>query len=376
GFRQRFLDQRLDAVEASVRWKREQQTAAAEIPMDPRDPRSLVRRLDASRNCRAAVRRIEERQLVRAEAEHRHAQRLEELERRRDVEQRLDPGRDDERLRASQLAEIRGHVRRMRKAAVHAAEPARAHEPDACSAAHRECPADRRRADRTLHDARRKIARSDLARACVEPRQLVLVEPDPDLTVEHADRRGDGARLAHPTLRLETDGAAFSCREAVCNQRRLERDDRRGLAYLFGDHNHGIAPSLPTQRAAASTASSGPPTRKPAAKASPAPVASTTSTEAAGNSTRSSPRTSTPRAPRLTTAVGASPYAAPTISHSASLAKITSGARRSSTSRKRTGPYSRIRVQAERSTLTLAPRSRASSAARSAAPSIGVEKSA
>src|SRR2546426_985369 len=91
----------------------------------------------------------------------------------------------------------------------------------------------------------------------------------------------------------------------------------------------------------------------------------------AGNSTRSSPSTSTPRAPRLTTAVGASPYAAPTISHSASFAKITSGSSSSSCPRKRCGPYSRMRVHAERSTLTFAPFARASSAALSAAASIG-----
>ncbi len=85
-------------------------------------------------------------------------------------------------------------------------------------------------------------------------------------------------------------------REAMGDERRLERDDRppgvralpepplRGRAsrpsnsYAAGP---GIEPSRAMQRAAASRASSGPPTRKPAASASPAPVVSTTSPAAA-----------------------------------------------------------------------------------------------
>ena len=72
-----------------------------------------------------------------------------------------------------------------------------------------------------------------------------------------------------------------SGREAVCDERRLERDDAAALASavrdLLGDADHGIAPSFAQQRAAASRPSSTPPTRKPAASASPAPVGSTTS---------------------------------------------------------------------------------------------------
>ena len=175
GFRQRFLDQRLDVVEASSGGR------ASNRPPPPRSQCARATRaassggLDACRNRRAAVRRIEERQLVRAKAEHRHAQRLEQLERRRDVQQRLDSSRDDERLRASELAEIGGHVRRMRKAAVHAAEPAGSHEPDAGSAADRERSADGRRADGALHDARSEIARPYLA--CAARRNVRALPP-------------------------------------------------------------------------------------------------------------------------------------------------------------------------------------------------------
>src|SRR5205823_2015629 len=49
------------------------------------------------------------------------------------------------------------------------------------------------------------------------------------------------------------------------------------LRRLLDGGDHGIAPSFATHRAAASSPRSMPPTRKPAASASPAPVESTTS---------------------------------------------------------------------------------------------------
>jgi hypothetical protein len=47
----------------------------------------------------------------------------------------------------------------------------------------------------------------------------------------------------------------------VRDDRRLQRHDRRRLAHLVSDADHGIVPRLATQRAAASIASCGPPTR-------------------------------------------------------------------------------------------------------------------
>ena len=107
---QGFLDQRFDVVETVVGWTREQKAAAAELPVRLRDLRRLRGGLHPSRHGRPTVGRVEQRQRVRAKAEHRHAERLEHLHRRRDVEQRLDPGRDDEHLRARELAEVGGHV--------------------------------------------------------------------------------------------------------------------------------------------------------------------------------------------------------------------------------------------------------------------------
>src|SRR5439155_17535243 len=253
---------------------------------------------------------------------------------------------------ARELAEIGGDVEWTGKTAMHAAEPARPHEANPHGAADCKRAADGRRADSSLGHAGSKIARAGLARALVELPELFPREADADLPVEHADRRRHRAGRANPALGLEPHRQAVTRRKPVRDERRLERDHGIRLPHLVGDDDHGIAPGCATQRAAASSASSRPPTTNPAAKASPAPVASTTSPSRAGNSTRSSPSTSRPRAPRFTTAVGASPYAPPTISPSASFAKITSGSSCSSWARKRTAPCSRMRVHAERSTLT------------------------
>ena len=121
----------------------------------------------------------------------------------------------------------------------------------------------------------------------VEPPELVLGRARPTtLAVEDADRRRHRARLAHRALGREPDLDALAGREAVRDERRLERDDaaavRRARRAPRRRADHGIAPSFAQHRAAASSPASTPPTRKPAANASPAPVASTTSVGTAG----------------------------------------------------------------------------------------------
>ena len=149
-----------------------------------------------------------------------------------------------------------------------AAEPARAHEPDPRDAARGERPADGRRPDGALHRADGQVARAELARRRVEAAQLVRRQADPDASVEDAHGCRHRARLTHAPLRLERDRDALLAGEPVRDERRLERDDRRAVAQRVGDlgrdpHQlvHGIAPSFATQRAAASSPSSGPPSR-------------------------------------------------------------------------------------------------------------------
>ena len=162
----------------------------AEPPVRVRDPRGLVGRLDPSRDGRAAVGGVEERQVVRAEAEHRDAERLQQLRRRRHVEDRLHARGDDQRLRSHELTEIRGDVGRRREAAVHAAEAARSHEADPDRAAGGERAADGGRADGALDDRRRDVAGADLAGVGAEALELGLVEADAEHPVEDADVAG------------------------------------------------------------------------------------------------------------------------------------------------------------------------------------------
>ena len=206
------------------------------------DRSRLLRGLDASRHRRTARRGIEERQRVDPETEHRHAERLEQLGSRRDVEQRLDAGRDDERRRSRELGEIGRDVGRMGEAAMDAADAAGRENPDPGGSRNRKRAADGRGADGALNRSRREVARPGLPRLRPEASQLLRSQPDAHLSVEDADRRRNRTRLAHLPLGLETDLDAFAGREAVRHERRLERDDSaaRGerFADLFGDADH------------------------------------------------------------------------------------------------------------------------------------------
>ena len=203
----------------------EHEPAAGERPVRLGDPRRLGGRLDARRDRRAAARGVEERQLVRSPAEHGDAERLEELGRRRHVEQRLDPRGDDQRLRARDRVQVGRDVRGVGPAAMDAAEPAGRHEADPGRPADGERPSDGRCADDSLDGGRREIAWAELARRGVEPLELRGRQADDDLAVEHADGRRDASSVADRPLRGESDLDALARREAVGDQRRLERDD-------------------------------------------------------------------------------------------------------------------------------------------------------
>ena len=152
-----------------------------------------------------------------------------------------------------------------------AAEPARAHEADSGDAHRGERAADRGRAESTLGDARAEVPRADLPRLAprlVEALQLVVGEADPQLPLDDPDRGRNRSGRPHAPLGLAPDGRALSGREAVRHERRLERDDGPAgaerlldLGVEDGEGSHGVAPILPTQRAAASSAASGPATR-------------------------------------------------------------------------------------------------------------------
>ena len=225
------------------------------------------RLLHALRDAWASVGGVEERQGVRSKAEHGDGERLQHLDRCGHVQKRLDAGGHDQRGRASESRDVSGHVRRGRVPAVHAADASRPEKADADERRDRERTADRRRSRFASDRTHREVARARLPRVRCEANELVRREADPDLSVEDADRRRRRARRTHRLVALEPDLDADRRREPVRDERRLERDDGPALVerrlHLLRDRDerrHGIDPSRDTQRAAASSARSGPPT--------------------------------------------------------------------------------------------------------------------
>ena len=147
----------------------------------PRDARRLGRGLDARRDGRPTGGRVEERQLVGPVAEDGDAECLERLGGCGNVEERLGAGADDERLRARELGQVGRDVGALREAAVHAADPAGAHEADPAEPADRERPADGGRPDRALRGAGSEVARPGLEgfqARLAEPLELPVVQAD------------------------------------------------------------------------------------------------------------------------------------------------------------------------------------------------------
>ena len=134
---------------------------------------------------------------------------------------------------------------------MHAADAAGGHGTDAGEAARGEGGADRGGAQRAVNDAGREIARAHLPRIRTrggDPLELPVVEAYVEPPVEDGDRRGDSAAVAYALLAL-LPTRALARRKAVCDDRRLQGDDRptvgERVAHLRGDDEelaHGIAP--------------------------------------------------------------------------------------------------------------------------------------
>ena len=113
---------------------------------------------------------------------------------------------------------------------------------------------------------------------------------------------GTAPAVAHRALGGEPDLDALAGREAVRDERRLERDDAAAVARarrdLLGDADHGIAPSFAQQRAAASSPRrrrrrrGSPPRTRRRRRSRPRPPSARPG--------RTSPSTTTPSAPRFT----------------------------------------------------------------------------
>ena len=202
------------------------------------------RRLDPPRHRMAGVAEVEAGEARRCGSRRRvDVQGLEPLERRADVEDRLHPGAHDDDPRPRERREVGRLVPRLARAAVHAAEAAGREDADPGQGREVRGRGDRRR----RVDAPRATARREVAHAGLDD---VVAERDrrrarhrrgrsgrrPPTT---RDRRRDGARRPHGGLRLARDAQVVRRREAVRDQRALQRDDAapraQGLGHLWVD---------------------------------------------------------------------------------------------------------------------------------------------
>ena len=126
-------------------------------------------------------------------------------------------------------------------------------------ASHRRC------ADRSLDGGSREVPWPDLARERPEASELLLGQPDVHFSVQNADGRGNRTRRSHLPLRLEPHLHALAGREAVRDERGLERDDgaARGerLAHFVGDADHAER-SISTKRLSSPRRTSWKPARR------------------------------------------------------------------------------------------------------------------
>src|SRR5580704_1439925 len=214
----------------------DEHAAAVEIlPVRAQDRRELGGPIDDVLEPDAGARRIERRQLGRAPADDEHAERLEQLHRARQIEDRLRAGRDDGDRRARQRDEIVRDVAGI--AAMNAADAAGREDPDAGMRRDHGRRAHRRRRRTAPREMDRQIGRAGLREIFAAARDSLergIVEPDVGSAVEHGDRRRNGPAGAHGGFELACDGEIIWPRQAVRDDRRLERDDRRGGIGDFG----------------------------------------------------------------------------------------------------------------------------------------------
>ena len=259
-----------------------------------------------------------------------------------------------------ELAEVGGDVRRVREAAVDAAEAARAHEADPDRAAGGERAADRRRADGALRRSRRRgRAARPCARRRVKRPSSSSVEPDAELRrrgrrSSPAPRRPSRTRrsLSSPTATPSPGGKP--CATSVVSSATTGRRSASACADLVRDRAirsvHGIAPSCATQRAAASSAELRPADEVAGReRVAGAGRVDDARPAAAGQLAR---RRSERRARRASAPSSLPASGPPMISLLVLVREDDAGRSASSRSRKRSGPKSRIALHEERSTLT------------------------
>ena len=161
-------------------------------------------------------------------AEHGHVQRLQPLERRADVEDRLDTRAHNDDAGPRQRVEVGGHVPGLVRAAVHATEPAGGEQADPGAHGQVSRGGDGRCAVAAARGERREVADAALDDVVAGGDHLerLLVEADARRAADDRDGRRQRPLGAHRVLDLVRDVEVARPRQPVADQRALERDHR------------------------------------------------------------------------------------------------------------------------------------------------------
>ena len=195
------------------------------------DGGDLGRVVHAPRHRVPRVGQVEAGHPVGPEAQDRHRQRLEPLQRGAHVQDRLHARAHHHHRGVGQGEQVGRLVERLRRAAVDAPEPAGGERGDARPGGDRGGAGDRRRARHAAHQRGPQVADAELqdVLALRDLPEGRVVETHPHLAVEHRDRRGHRALLAHRRLDLPRDPQVVGAGQPVRQDRRLERHHRAAV---------------------------------------------------------------------------------------------------------------------------------------------------
>src|ERR1700719_115037 len=198
-------------------------------PLRSHQPRRVLRRIHPALQPQPALARIKRRQLIRPVPCHRHAQRLQHLERPRQIEYRLRSCAHHRNRSPRQFREIGRNIKRLLDTAMHAANSARRKHPnprarsDQCRRCHRRRPSPPRRD----HSRQIRPAYLRYIRRFRQKRQLPSRSPHNKLPVKHGNRSRHRTarpnRRFHPPRRLKI----VRLRQPMRDHRRFQRHNRR-----------------------------------------------------------------------------------------------------------------------------------------------------
>ena len=224
------------------RIRHEHPTGGAEITLDGQHLGDVFGRVDAGVDGMTRIDDVEARVPVRAVPEHRHAQRLEPFQGRRDVEDGLGPGADQHERIPGQGHQIGRLVEGLGGAVVHPAEASRGEDVDARGSGEESRPRDGGTRAPAGDGRERQFADAGLEHGIVL-RQLLdlgLVQSDRRHTPMHANGRRDSSRVADELLAVIGHFDVARTRQAVGEDRGFQRDDR--LSGFQGLGNVGTDP--------------------------------------------------------------------------------------------------------------------------------------